>query len=32
MTKWQEKTRGGSAVRIYAEDGQGDYPIHGAKS
>ena len=24
------KTRGGSEVRIYADDAGGDYPIHGA--
>jgi hypothetical protein len=24
------KTRGGSEVRVYADDGGGDYPVHGA--
>lgn len=28
--KWKDKTRGGHPVRIYAEDGGGKYPIHGA--
>ncbi|MCA2654526.1 hypothetical protein [Microcystis sp. M061S2] len=28
--KWKNKTRGGYEVRIYATDGSGDYPIHGA--
>lgn len=30
MSKWKDKTRGGHPVRIYAEDGKGPYPIHGA--
>ena len=30
MKKWKETTRGGSKVRIYAQDGGGKYPIHGA--
>lgn len=28
--KWKDKTCGGYPVRIYAEDGVGKYPIHGA--
>lgn len=28
--KWKDKTRGGHPVRIYAEDGAGVFPIHGA--
>ena len=30
MKKWKETTRGGIKVRIYAQDGGGRYPIHGA--
>jgi len=30
MNKWNNKTRGGKDVRIYAEDGVGTYSIHGA--
>ena len=30
MKKWKETTRDGSKVRIYAEDGGGKYPMHGA--
>lgn len=25
--KWEDKTRGGNPVRIYAEDGSGPFPI-----
>ena len=28
--KWKETTRGGNKVRIYAKDGGGEFPIHGA--
>ena len=30
MKKWKETTRDGSKVRIYAQDGGGKYPMHGA--
>ena len=30
MKKWKETTRGGIKVRIYAQDGGGRHPIHGA--
>ena len=28
--KWRDTTRDGTPVRIYAQDGAGHYPIHGA--
>ena len=30
MKKWKETTRSGAKVRIYAQDGGGRHPIHGA--
>ena len=30
MSKWRSTTQAGYPVRVYATDGVGDYPIHGA--